>query len=171
VSIGVYGEAVQRAGYRDAKIRTFLETVPEVLGPDARPTLRWRSPDGEAHAGAAALVVSNNRYLLGGFGAPSRPRLDEGVLGVAVLATPRDEPGLRAWTTPSFEIEAPGPVHAGIDGEAVVLEPPLRFHVRPGALTCRIARGHPGASPAAMAPHGLWDAIRTLARIAFARGS
>lgn len=133
VSIGVYGEAVQRAGYRDAKVRTFLAAVPEVLGPAAHPGLRWRSPDGEEHAGAAAIVISNNRYRLGGtLGAPSRPRLDESVLGVAVLALPREEPGIRAWTTPSIEIEAQGPVHAGIDGEAVVLEAPLRFRIRPG---------------------------------------
>jgi diacylglycerol kinase family enzyme len=170
VSIGVYGEAVQRAGYRDAKVRTFLATVPEVVGPSARAAVRWRSPDGEEHAGAPAIVISNNRYRLGGpLGDPSRPRLDEGTLGIAVLATPHDEADLRAWTAPSFEIKAPGPVHAGIDGEAVALEPPLRFRIWPGALACRIARGHPGASPAAMAPAGLWDAIRSLTQIAFGR--
>lgn len=170
VSIGVYGEAVQRAGYREAKLRTFLETIPEVLGPAARPALRWRGPTGEEHTGAAALVISNNRYRLGGaLGDPSRPRLDGGVLGITVLARPGEEPGFRAWTATSFEIEAAGPVHAGVDGEAVLLEPPLRFRIRPGALICRIAPGHPGASPAALAPAGLWDAIRALTRIAFRR--
>lgn len=170
VSIGVYGEAVQRAGYRDAKLRTFLETIPDVLGPAARPALRWRGPDGEARTGAAAIVISNNRYRLGAaLGDPSRPRLDERILGIVVLARPGEEPGLRAWTTPSFEIEADGPVHAGVDGEAVVLEPPLRFRIRPAALICRIAPGHPGASPAATAPAGLWAAIRTLAQIASGR--
>ena len=34
VSLGLYADAVQRAGYRDAKIRTLLDTVPDVLGPD-----------------------------------------------------------------------------------------------------------------------------------------
>jgi hypothetical protein len=33
VSLGVYGEAVQHAGYRGAKLRTLLETMPDVLGP------------------------------------------------------------------------------------------------------------------------------------------
>ena len=35
VSLGLYAEAVQQEGYRDAKIRTVLDTVPTVLGPEA----------------------------------------------------------------------------------------------------------------------------------------
>ncbi|MDX2091409.1 MAG: diacylglycerol kinase family protein [Kofleriaceae bacterium] len=170
VSIGVYGEAVQRSGYRDAKLRTFFETVPEVLGAESRDRVHWRDPAGRQHSGAAAFVISNNRYrFTGTFGDPSRPRLDAGVLGIVVLAAPGEEPGLRAWTTQTFRLDAPGPVHAGIDGEAVALEPPLRFRIRPMALACRIARGHPGASPAAMLPLGVAAAIRTLVRIAFGR--
>ncbi|HEV8151706.1 MAG TPA: diacylglycerol kinase family protein, partial [Solirubrobacteraceae bacterium] len=34
VSLGLYADAVQREGYRDAKLRTILDTVPDVLGPD-----------------------------------------------------------------------------------------------------------------------------------------
>ena len=42
VSLGLYAEAVQRAGYREAKIRTLLDTVPEVMGPEAKPpVLTW----------------------------------------------------------------------------------------------------------------------------------
>ena len=42
VSIGLYAEAVQREGYRDAKLRTILDTVPDVLGPEGRGLeLRW----------------------------------------------------------------------------------------------------------------------------------
>ena len=33
VSLGVYAEAVQREGYRDAKLRTIAETMPTVLSP------------------------------------------------------------------------------------------------------------------------------------------
>ena len=32
VSLGVYAAAVQREGYRDAKLRTLLATIPETLG-------------------------------------------------------------------------------------------------------------------------------------------
>jgi len=35
VSLGVYGAAVQRVTYRDAKARTLFETAAEVLGPSA----------------------------------------------------------------------------------------------------------------------------------------
>src|SRR4029077_1339160 len=34
VSLGLYAEAVQKAGYREAKIRTILATAPESLGSD-----------------------------------------------------------------------------------------------------------------------------------------
>ena len=33
VSLGIYAEAIRRAGYRDAKVRTLLETARPVLGP------------------------------------------------------------------------------------------------------------------------------------------
>ena len=42
VSIGLYAEAVQREGYREAKLRTMLDTLPEVLGPEGKgQDLRW----------------------------------------------------------------------------------------------------------------------------------
>jgi diacylglycerol kinase family enzyme len=166
VSLGLYGEAVQRAGYRDAKVETLLATVPDAADPKKTPDLRWDSPDGKEHEGAVAIVVSNNAYRLGHvMGDGTRPRLDGGVLGVAVLAAPGDEPGARTWSTPSFELHTNAPVHAGIDGEAVVLDPPVRFHVRPAALRCRIARRHPGASPSAFLPDTPWAVVSTLIRI------
>ena len=36
VSLGVYAEAVQRSEYRDAKLRTLLDTVPDALGTEGR---------------------------------------------------------------------------------------------------------------------------------------
>jgi hypothetical protein len=110
-------------------------------------------------------LVSNNRYRLGrAVGSGTRPRLDAGVLGVAVLERPLCE-----WTAPAFELDAGHAVAAGIDGEAVRLEPPLRFTVHPRALRVRIAREHPGASPSALEPDGALDAVRALAAIAAGR--
>ena len=41
LSLGIYGEAVQQTAYRDAKVRTLLETTAEVLGPSrAAPEVR-----------------------------------------------------------------------------------------------------------------------------------
>ena len=37
VSLGLYAEAVQQPGYREAKLHTLLDTVPDALGPEAEP--------------------------------------------------------------------------------------------------------------------------------------
>ena len=42
-----------------------------------------------------------------------------------------------------------GPVEIGVDGEALTLQPPLHFVIRPGALTVRLPRTAPRRSPAA----------------------
>jgi diacylglycerol kinase family enzyme len=178
VSLGLYADAVQHAGYRDAKLRTLLDTVPEVLGPDARGLdLHWEGPEGEEREGGAAILVSNNRYRLGrAIGSGTRPRMDEGRLGVAVVGDEpatnggRRDPGrLREWTTSAFEVSSAHEVPAGIDGEAVMLEAPLRFRTRPRALRVRVAQAHPGASPSAAVPAGTWQAVRALADIAVGR--
>ena len=45
VSMGLYAEAVQSKGYRNAKIRTLLDTVPAVFGPSGSELdLQWASP-------------------------------------------------------------------------------------------------------------------------------
>ena len=48
-----------------------------------------------------------------------------------------------------FEVRSAEPVEIGVDGEALSLKPPLRFVIRPGALTVRLPRTAPGRSPAA----------------------
>ncbi|HVY40020.1 MAG TPA: diacylglycerol kinase family protein [Polyangia bacterium] len=170
VSLGLYGEAVQRPAYRDAKVRTLLQTLPELDTAGAKLELQWRGQNGQSHGGSTALLVSNNPYRFDpGLGAGSRPRLDQQVLGIAVIGAPGDDVGFASWTSPSFEVMARGPVPVGIDGEARLIQPPLRFRVRPAALRCRIARHHPGASPAAFAPERPWNALRVLAGIAAGR--
>ena len=125
------------------------------------------------------MLVSNNRYRLGrAVGSGTRPRIDDGLLGITVLGEPagRGEGGgrglqrmWREWSAPDFEVDAERPVPAGIDGEALLLDAPLRFRIRPGVLRVRIARAHPGASPSAMAPEGALDGVVELARIAIGR--
>lgn len=170
VSLGLYANAVQRPGYREAKLHTLLETVPDSLGPEASPpNLVWRGPSGSESA--VAILISNNQYRLGrALGSGTRPRLDRGVLGVTVLApiAERDRGGvtrrlgMQQWTAPTFEIEGEPPVPAGIDGESMLLETPLHFRARPGALRVRIAPQHPGASPSALEPDTAWQAAKAL---------
>jgi diacylglycerol kinase family enzyme len=179
VSLGLYAEAVQQQGYRDAKIRTVLDAVPDVLGPTGDELdLRWRGPGGHEHRGGAAVLVSNNAYRLGrALGSGTRPRIDDGLLGITVIGAIswQDEDGRalqrpwRAWSSPTFEVGSEKPIAAGIDGEALVLDAPLEFRIRPKVLRVRVARQHPGASPSAMTPEGVGEAVVELVRIAFGR--
>jgi len=175
VSLGLYAEAVQREGYRDAKLRTILDTLPNALGPEAeRASMRWTVPGGREHSGGMAILVSNNRYRLGrAVGSGTRPRIDDGLLGVTVVSVPavRGDGRIaqrpwREWSATEFVVEGDGPIAAGVDGEALMLEPPLRFVIRPLALRVRIAPAHPGASPSAAMPDGLPEGVRAMARIA-----
>jgi hypothetical protein len=153
VSLGIYGDAVQRPAYRNAKVRTLLETAHQVLGPSARaPDLLVADDAGREHRQPAVVLVSNNPYALDQpVARGTRPALDTGLLGVLVLDTPADRPHppARAWTAEYPEVAAPATVHAAIDGEAADLSGPLRFAVRPATLRVRISRRHPGASPSA----------------------
>ena len=153
VSLGIYGDAVQQSAYRDAKVRTLLETAQQVLSPGARaPALLLTDDAGHEHRQPAVVLVSNNPYALDQpVGRGTRPALDSGKLGILVLDAPADRPHppARAWTATYLEVEAPATVHAGIDGEAADLSGPLQFVIRPAALRVRISRRHPGASPSA----------------------
>jgi diacylglycerol kinase family enzyme len=166
-SLGLYAKVIQSPEYRDAKLSTAATVLPDVLGPDAKPLdLRFRGPDGE-HPSAHLILVSNDPYRLdtiGGMG--TRERLDLGVLGVVVAmiddATAarrfmaleaagqvRRFPGWQEWNTPRFDVSSGGPVEIGIDGEALLLDPPLVFESLPGALRVRLPRRATAPSRAA----------------------
>ncbi len=178
VSLGVYAAAVQRPGYRQAKLRVLLRTVPEVVtSGGGSPELRWVTPGGRERYGAAVILVGNGQYRLGGAaGAGTRPALDQGLLGVTVVDPPSSlssGPGgrlpWRQWSAPEFRVDASAPLPAGIDGEAAVLDAPALFRIRPAALRVRIAAHHPGASPSAVEPVGAVNALVALVRIAAGR--
>ena len=167
-SMGVYAKIVQSGDYRDAKLHTAAAMLPDLLGPEATPLdLRFTLPSGQEAKSAQLLLVSNNPYALARLrGGGTRERLDRGVLGIAFLRV--DSAGqaeklaaLEAsgrvqrfstwseWTASEFEVRSSHPVEVGVDGEALTLQPPLRFVTRPGALTIRLPRSAPGRSPAA----------------------
>jgi diacylglycerol kinase family enzyme len=154
VSLGIYGEAVRKAAYRDAKLRTLVETAEQVLGPSAHtPALRLTDDTGREHRHLSVVLVSNNPYALDHpLARGTRPALDTGQLGILTLDQPDDRPHPpgHTWHAPRLEVEAAAPVHAGIDGEPADLNPPLRFTIRPAALRARISSRHPGASPSGL---------------------
>ena len=145
VSLGIYGDAVRQPAYRDAKARALVATAAAVLGPSgAAADLQLVDDRGHLYRHPAVVLVSNNPYALTPPPvAGTRPALDNGTLGVVVLDAPGvgRSPG-RVWTAKRLEVTARRSLHAGIDGEAVELVPPLEFATRPAALRVRIAARH-----------------------------
>lgn len=169
-SLGVYARVVQSDAYRDAKVETWVRLLPEMLGPDAPPIdLEFNGPDATPYDDAVLIMVSNNPYQLVRFaGLGTRPRLDTGSLGLvaARVRSARDVtelttlealgqaqrfPGLLEWSGAEFEVRSSSQVAVGLDGEALMLDPPLKFTCLPGALRVRLPRRASGISPAAAA--------------------
>ena len=186
-SLGLYAQVVQAPEYRDAKLRTAAAVLPDLLGPDAPPLdLCFTGPDGAEHHTAHLVLVSNNPYQLvptgGGLG--TRERIDGGVLGLVTVTITdaaqasrflalqaagqaRRFSGWAEWTAPSFEIRSDAPVPVGVDGEALILDPPLVFTVRPMALRVRLPRRTLRRSPAARTVQVLSaSTVAGLARVA-----
>jgi diacylglycerol kinase family enzyme len=166
-SLGIYAQVVQSDSYRDGKLGTWKRMLPEMLGRDAVASdLLFDAPHAQDWANASLVMVSNNPYQLRRFrGAGTRPRLDTGRLGifatrmrgagsVAKLVTlgtigqHRRLGGVLQWSCLEFEVRASAPVAVGLDGEALVLTPPLRFVSLPRALRVRVPRHATGLSPA-----------------------
>jgi diacylglycerol kinase family enzyme len=186
-SLGVYAKVVQSDAYRDAKLETWTGMLPDLLGPDAEPIdLEFTAPDGSRCDDAPLVLVSNNPYRLASLaGAGTRDRIDTGLLGV-VAARVRSAtdvskfvalelvgqvgrfPGLLSWSMQEFEVRSTGPVEVGLDGEALVLDPPLRFASLPGALRVRLPRGA-GLPPAARAAALTTANLGALLRVATGR--
>jgi diacylglycerol kinase family enzyme len=155
-SVGLYARVVQSSAYRDAKLRTWAQMLPDMLGPRAAPIdLEFQGPGDRRYQNVPLVIVSNNPYDMRPTAkSVSRPRLDTGQLGIiaarivdpaaaTVLARNR-ESQLLDWTEATFEIRSSAPVPIGIDGEALILEPPLRFVSLPGALQVRLPANAPG---------------------------
>jgi len=183
-SLGVYAEVVQSDAYRDAKLETWTKMLPELLGPGAPPIdLEFEGPDGTELSDAPLVLVSNNPYQLTSLaGAGTRARLDTGRLGlVAARITGASDiaefvmfetvgqaqrfHGLLEWSEVRFEVRSSSPVAVGLDGEALMLEPPLQFVSLPGALRVRLPERASNGIAATSASFTR-DNLRTLSRIA-----
>ncbi len=184
-SLGVYAKVVQSNAYRDAKLETWTSMLPDLLGPDAEPTdLEFTAPDGSRCDDAPLILVSNNPYRLASLaGTGTRERIDSGRLGILAarvrsaadvstlvaleLVGQADRfPGGLSWSTKEFEVRSGGPVEVGLDGEALVLDPPLRFASLPGALRVRLPSAvglPPAARAAALTPDNLGALLRVAA--------
>ena len=160
VSLGVYAAAVEQPGYRDAKIETTLKVLPDLVekgGPCF--DLQIDVPDQGRWDAAALVQVSNGIYEMTGGAFGRRLELDQGELGViavdithgadlagiTVLAAarhPERHPGVWPWQTTTLTIgSGQTELGAGVDGEYVVLEPPLEFAVVPRGLRVLVPQG------------------------------
>ena len=176
VSLGLYADAVQRAGYRDAKIRTLLDTVPDVLGPDEEPDMRWRGPAGTSTAAVPRCWSPTTATGSGVLSARHPPRIDDGLLGVTVVGSPTGRGEAAALRS------APGANGPRRRSRSTRSNPPRRHRRRDGGPPRATALSHPsrgpagahrppapGASPSAMVPEGMRAGVAELARIALGR--
>ncbi len=188
VSLGLYAAIVQSEGYRDDKMGTAANMLPDLLGNDySQFDFEIEGPTAIDRSNPDLVLVSNNVYRLSGIGGyGTRERLDEGVLGIVAISL-NNAPdlarlvalesagrgssfgGWHEWSDTNLVIRSSWPVDAGVDGEALKFDPPLRIAVRPGALRVRIAPHHPGMSPATIAGTVSRGGLRRLLRLAIGR--
>jgi diacylglycerol kinase family enzyme len=155
-SFGAYAAVVQSPAYRDDKRRTTSEMLPELLAGQQGPRLVARAGDVTIE-GPQAVLVSNNVYGMGDIaGLGRRARLDRGRLGVfavtvnsavqaAGLLAGTSSRGLTRLTVPEVVVDAnAAQIPVGVDGEALVLDTPVRCTVQPAALRVRVPRDRPG---------------------------
>lgn len=151
VSLGAYADAVAEPSYRSSKLNTSRVVLRRLVRGERDPMLLTvRSPDGRLFQHVQVLQVSNNRYNVRRLGA--RDCLDAGLLQVSALLTNKGS-GMAAlaaraavgrlgnalawaqWSAPTLTVDSPVDLlAAGVDGEAVRLEPPLEFRVVPQGL-------------------------------------
>ncbi|MFF0117070.1 diacylglycerol/lipid kinase family protein [Streptomyces prasinus] len=172
-SFGAYASIVQSPAYRDDKIGTSLEMLPDLLTGQQGARLVARAGDTTLDA-PQAVLVSNNPYRTDDpFGLGRRERLDSGVLGVlgvkvesavdaAALLLDPSRGRLTILTAPEVLIEGDrAELEAGVDGEALLLPAPVRCRIAPGALRVRVPRKRPGV--AQPPPRLNWRRLRKLA--------
>jgi diacylglycerol kinase family enzyme len=172
-SFGAYAEVVETPAYRDDKLNTTLNTLPDLLQGHRGACLCAQADDKEIEA-PQALLVANNPYGTGDIaGLGRRARLDRGLLGVigvrvssaqqAVdLLRGRHAPELKVLTTKKIDITADvAQIPVGIDGESVSMAVPVICTISPRALRVWVPRDRPGVPEPK--PQLNWSRLRYLA--------
>src|SRR4029453_14674218 len=157
-SFGAYAAVVQSPAYRDDKTRTTLDQLPGLLAGQQGPRLVARAENVTVE-GPQAGLVSNNQYGMGDIaGLGRRARLDRGTLGMfavtvssavqaAGLVRGTQSRGLTRLAEREVVVDADAAqIPVGVDGEALLLDTPVRCTVRPAALRARGPGGRRGGA-------------------------
>jgi diacylglycerol kinase family enzyme len=172
-SFGAYAEVVKSPAYRDDKRGTTLQMLPDLLHGHQGARL-------SARAGATAiqvpqaLLVSNGPYEMTDVaGLGRRARLDTGTLGVVAVTVDSARQavglirrghghGLTTLTAGEVTVDSDAAqIPVGIDGETILLPPPVRCTIQPRALRVVVPRQRPGVP--APKPALEWPRLRQLA--------
>jgi diacylglycerol kinase family enzyme len=158
-SFGAYAEVVQCPAYRDDKLGSTLDVLPELLTGEQGASLDVRAGTVSLPS-PQAVLVANNPYGTGDLaGLSRRARLDSGLLGVVgvSVASPAQaadlvrgarSQGVSILTAGQVVVDADEPeIPVGIDGEATLMPVPVHCSIRPAALTVRVPRHRPGVRP------------------------
>ncbi len=127
-------------------------------------------------ATAGVYALAQRTYLIlfdaGVFGLTSVEIRDDraarSLIAAAAAGHPERFEGFASWVAPTFAVDAPRPVAAGLDGESVTLGVPLAFRTRPRALRVRLPLHAIGASPVAQSLEPR-DAARGVVWVAIGR--
>jgi diacylglycerol kinase family enzyme len=172
-SFGAYAEVVQTSAYRDDKVGSTLDLLPDLIRGHRGARLTAQADDAVIRAPQAVLVANNLYGTSDVAGLNRRARLDRGELGITAVKVAsarqaigllhRSHPtGLMSLAAPAITIDADAAaIPVGIDGEAVTLPTPVRCSIRRKALRVRLPRNRPGIRPPA-APMN-WARLRALA--------
>jgi diacylglycerol kinase family enzyme len=155
VSLGIYASFVHDPERKTRnRLVAFARMAPAAVGQTRRPlSLTFEVGGKRAERRALVLLVANNDYHLTAMAdLGGRSRLDEGLLHAYVIEAAKrkallallaasllgredEATGWVEWAAASFRVESRRPrLHAAIDGEPVVVEPPLEFAIRPRGL-------------------------------------
>jgi diacylglycerol kinase family enzyme len=159
-SFGAYAAVVQSPAYRDDKAGTTADMLPGLRVGHPGPRLVARAGNVTVEA-PQAVLVSNNVYGMGDIaGLGRRARMDRGVLGMfgvtvanavqaAGLLRGANSRGLTSLAAPEVVVDADAAqIPVGVDGEALVLDTPVRCTIAPLALRVLVPRDRPGVPDA-----------------------
>jgi diacylglycerol kinase family enzyme len=155
VSLGLYASFVHHLQRKTRnRLMAFLRMAPAAFGRSRRPLdVSFDLEGRREHHAALVVLVANNGYSVESMAdLGERARLDEGLLHAyvieavsrrallglllrAAVGNVEKADGLVEWSAQRLTVESSSSrIHAAIDGEPAVLETPLEFEIRPGAL-------------------------------------